>query len=128
MHRNNQHPPRAPLAVPGRVNFSISQHQGHLAHPVSFTLMAPGQVDLHSFGGITKVELMAATIAGALMGTNPHVDASSVVRIAVAMARDIQRVAAEKPPESQEGPTDEPKQAAPTGLPDNSNPETEGAG
>lgn len=60
------------ILQPGRVAIAVHHHDGPLAHPSNLQIQDAGSVQVHTFGGLTKLEAVAAQIAAGL-ASNPAV-------------------------------------------------------
>lgn len=88
------------VAIPGQVGIGVTVHPGPNAHPAAVQLQGNGGVQMHIFGGLTKLEQIAGMVASRMeerlttMGDGPQV-ASNVDYIASRSVVIAQAVLAE---------------------------------
>jgi hypothetical protein len=93
MGHHNGHGHRPQLAIPGQVNLNVALHDNGMADQAMLQVQRGSQVELHLFGGLTKLQEIAGRIASGMVDgrmIDPiDDDIARISRVSVRLARAV---------------------------------------
>ena len=93
------------ILQPGKMGLSVSHHDGPMANPVSLPVQETGGVHIHTFGGLTKLETVAAQIAAGLAANSERMP-EEAAELSVELAEQVLAICQQR--ETQEKPAEQP--------------------